>query len=248
MSDEHSKEDILAEIITAYRWVIAERYQYDNLTKAHELPASFDAARVDLLRDYFLQQLYPPPEKRAELEDAFDSLDNYIKSPKKLLRILMDSGSLLFKYGRHLPKILQAGIKALQSFIAAAKFEDRLVTAAMTIPLEPPYGKEDIRQMLSTLSEQDIERFIVNNEALFSTLHDRELVAKIVEIISQLLLKMRQHSDLYSPEEIRGLEIGLEIIQEGDALFAQLSKEEQKRIFEVIIAVEREALEEVFRA
>jgi hypothetical protein len=247
MSYNNTREDILAEIINAYRWVIAERYQYDNLVISYDLPSSFNADRVAVLRTYFLEQLYPPPEKRAEIEQAFNHLDDYIKSPKKLLRILMDSGSLLFKHGRHLPRILQAGIKALQSFIAASKFEKSLVDAAMTIPLQPPYDKDSINQMLATLSEADIERFIVNNEALFSTLHDRELVGKIIEIVSQLLVKMRQHDDLYSAEEIRGLEIGLEIIQEGNALFAQLSEEEQKRIFELIIKVERDALEDVFR-
>jgi len=246
MSEQDSRAEILAEIINAYRWVIAERYQYDSLVAKYDLPDSFTAEKLDTLRTYFLEQLYPPPAKRAELESAFNNLDEYIKRPKKLLRILMDSGSLLFKHGRHLPKILQAGIKALQSFIAASRFEASLVDAAINIPLEPPYDKNDIQQMLATLSETDVENFIVNNEALFSTLYDRKLVAKVIEIISQLLAKMRQRTDLYSEDEINGLAMGLEIVQQGDALFEQLEAAEQKRIFELVIAVEREALEGVF--
>lgn len=246
MPEQHSREEILAEIIDAYRWVIAERYQYDNLATKYELPDSFHSGKLDTLRAYFLEYLYPPPAKRAELESAFNNLDEYIKRPKKLLRILMDSSSLLFKHGRHLPKILQAGIKALQSFMAASRFEASLVDAAINIPLEPPYDKNDIQQMLATLSEADVENFIVNNEALFSTLYDRKLVAKVIEIISQLLAKMRQRTDLYSEDEINGLAMGLEIVQHGDALFDQLEVAEQKCIFDLIIAVERDALETIF--
>ncbi|MFK7979352.1 MAG: hypothetical protein AB8G86_05190, partial [Saprospiraceae bacterium] len=47
-----------------------------------------------------------------------------IQQPKKLLRILLDSGRLIFKYGRHLPKILNAGLKALRSFRTATQFEN----------------------------------------------------------------------------------------------------------------------------
>lgn len=246
MPDQLSRETILNEIITAYRWMLAERYQYDNLAQKQDLPDSFDAERVGQFRNYFLDQLYPSPEKRRELNEAFDSLDEYIKNPKKLLRILMDSGSLLFKYGRHLPKILQAGIKALQSFIAASRFEASLVDAAIELSLQPPYGKTDIQQMLRTLSPQAIEEFIINNEALFSTLHDRVLVGKVLEIVAQLLKKMQLRTDLYSSAEIRGLEIGLEIIREGNALFDELNPSEQTRIFEIVIALEREELEAVF--
>ena len=242
MNDNMSEKETLNEIILAYRRTIDERYSYANLKQKYEFPLSFDEERINLLKNYFLHSLYPHPDKREELNDSFKSLDNYIKHPGKLLRLIMDSSRLLFKHGRHLGRIFNAAIKALKSFRAANNFETRLVEKALSIPLHPPYSNEDINTLLEALSRQDVERFINNNQALFEILHDRELVGKIKEIVESLIAKMKQRPNVYSPEEIRGLEIGRDIIVDGDALFEQLSEEDQQRIFDLVIEIEREVL------
>ncbi len=242
-----TNKEILTAIILGYREMIDERYQYDHIISIYEIPDSFDENRVDIFRHYFLNHIYPHSSKRDELDDAFQSLDNYIKQPDKLIRILLDSASLVFKYGRHLPKILNAGLKALQSFRSATTFEQKLVEQAIAQKLPPPYDKEKIQQLIRSLPLKDIELFIKNNEALFDTLHDRKLMGKIKEIVGSLIRKMKQRPTVYSQEEIRGLEIGQEIIVEGDLLFDQLTQEEQEQIFEFIIAMERDVLEELFR-
>jgi len=42
------------------------------------------------------------------------------------------------------------------------------------------------------------------------------------------------------------LEIGLEMLTEGNMLFDQLSKEDQRRIFDIIIGIEVDVLEALF--
>lgn len=234
------------EIIIGYRKVIDERYSYDNLKQFSDLPTSFTKERIDLFKDYFLNYLYPEPLKREELDDAFESLDNYIKHPEKLFPILKDSTSLIFKYGRHLPKILRAGLKALQAFRTANRFELRLVGQAMQNKIQPPYDKEMIYKLIGALKLEEIEEFIQGSESLFDTLHDRKLVAKIKEIVIHLLEKMRKKPQVYSPVEIRGLEIGYDIIKEGDVLFEMLSKEEQELVLSFIVKVERGIIDQIF--
>ncbi len=246
MSDAYSEKEILDEIILGYRNVIEQRYQYDNIVHDYEIPESFNKDRVNLFRNYFLDNIYPHPQKRDELEDAFNSLDNYIKHPKKLMKIIIDSSALIFKYGRHLPKILKAGVKALQSFRAATNFENKLVDAAFELELAPPYSPENINEIIQSLSLNDIHQFIENNEALFQTLHDRKLVKKIKEIVDYLITKMKKSPNVYSQEEINGLEIGKKIIVDGDLLFDQLTEEEQHRIFEFVLDMERSVLEDLF--
>lgn len=246
MSQNKAKKEVLHEVIIAYRNVIKERYNFENITEVYEIPDSFDKERVDIFRAYFLQHIYPLPERREELDDAFNSLDNYIKHPEKLLRILIDSSSLLFKYGRHLPKILKAGLKALKSFRAATNFENNLVATAMSMEVETPYDNEDINSFISSLSISDIDNFIENNESLFETLHDRELITKILEIVEHLIAKMKKRPKIYSEQEVRGLEIGRDIIKEGNALFDQLSIEEQEQVFDFVLAIERDHLEDLF--
>ena len=198
MSKDLNNQQIHQQIIIAYRKVIAERYTYANLAQVKTIPESFDEEKISAFRDYFLTYLYPAPERRAELDDAFDQLDGYIKNPTKLLSIIMDSASLLWKYGRHLPKILTAGLKTLKSFRAGNKFEENLIQAAKDLDLSAPYSRDDIYAMISQLSPSEIETFIQNNEVLFENLHDRKLVRKVEEIVVALIKKMKKRPQILS--------------------------------------------------
>lgn len=234
------------DIIYAYREVIKKRYDYAVLRQRDDLPASFTEEKIGRFKEYFLTRLYPVPEVREELNDTFANLDTYVKQPNKLLRLLMDSGALLFKYGRHLPKILQAGIKAMQSFSQATVFEDKLVEKANNISYERPLSAEQVNGLIRSLSRKDIEKFIDSSQILFETLQDRKLVKKIKEIIQHLIQKMKNRPNIYSEKELKGLEMGLAIISEGDELFEQLNPVDQKRVFALIVNLEREILDTIF--
>lgn len=246
MAKGKTHKAIRDEVISGYRKVILERYDYALLKDRPDLPHSFDEDRINAFKNYFLDYLYPLPAKRTELDDAFDSLDSYIKQPDKLLRLLIDSGRLLFKYGRHLPKILNAGIKALRSFRRASHFEERLVEQAVLQELATPYDKAEIELLIRSLPRKELEAFIDSSRSLFEILHDRTLVAKIKEIVGHLIQKMKKRPKVYSSVEIRGMEIGEAIITQGDLLFDQLSKQDQELIFQLVIKMEREILDRIF--
>ena len=240
------QREILKAVIEGYRNTIAQRYQYQLIKNNYKIPETVDKETVDAIRDYFLNYVYPDFEQRTELNDAFESLDNYIKQPEKLLRILKDSFKLIFSYGRHLPKILSAGLKALKSFTAASKFEDALVEEASKSSVNPPFDTEKINGLIAQLSRKEIDDFIEGSRSLFETLHDRALVEKIKEILSQLIRIMRGNPASYSPDEVKGLEIGLEMITKGDALFNKLSKEDQQIAIQLVIDIEKDNLNGIF--
>lgn len=240
------QEDILKAVIEGYRNTVAQRYQYQRIKDNYEIPETVDKETVDSIRNYFLNYIYPDFEKRAELNDAFESLDNYIKQPEKLLRILKDSFKLIFSHGRHLPKILSAGLKALKSFTAASKFEESLVKEAIKSSVKPPFDTPKINGLIAQLSRKEIDDFIESSASLFETLHDRVLVEKIKEILSQLVSIMRGNPRSYLPDEVKGLEIGLEMITKGDALFNKLTKEDQQIAIQLIIDIEKDNLNAIF--
>lgn len=242
------QEDILKAVIEGYRNTVAERYQYQRIKDNYEIPETVDKETVDAIRAYFLNYIYPDFEKRAELNDAFESLDNYIKQPEKLLKILKDSFKLIFSHGRHLPKILFAGLKALKSFTAASKFEESLVNEAVKSEVQAPFDSNKINGLIAQLSRKEIDDFIEASESLFETLHDRVLVQKIKEILGQLVSIMQHNPTAYAPSEVKGLEIGLEMITEGDALFNKLSKEDQRNALRLIIDIETDNLNAIFDA
>lgn len=241
-----AQEVILNEIINAYRRIIDERYQHKNLIKNYGLPTSVSEKQIDEIREYFLTYIYPDLQKRQELNKAFESLDNYIKHPGKLLQILIDSASLIFKHGRYLPKILHSGIKALRSFRDANKFEKQIVAQAIMAKEQPPFGNEAIYSFIRKLPRKDVDHFIDGTRSLFSILHNRKLVHKIIEIVSFLISKMKKHPKSYSKEEIKGLEIGFELIKKGLELFENLSKENQQQLIDFIVKVESTTLDSIY--
>ena len=236
-----NREKILKAIIEGYRKSIHQRYQYQNIKDKYEIPESINEETVNLLRNYWLNYIYPEFNKRRELNEAFQSLDNYIKHPKKLLRLLLDATKLIFNYGRHLPKILTTGLKAMKTFRAAERFENSFVDEAIKNKIEAPYDESKINALLKLLPRKEIEKFIAISQSLFEILHDRIQIEKIKEIIQYLILAMKREES-YSLSQIRGLEIGLEMLNEGDKLFNRLTKEDQQNLVHLITEIEKDML------
>ena len=243
-----SQRFILNGIIVAYRKIIDERYQYEQLIDRYELPKSITKGQIDAIRIYFLTYVYPNIEKRNELNEAFESLDNYIKQPSKLFQVLIDSASLIFKHGRSLPKILNSGIKALRSFREANKFENLLVSQAKKTKEEPSFSTETIYSFIKALPREDIDQFIAGTKSLFEILHDRKQVRKIIEIVSYLIVKMEKNPKTYSQQEINGLEIGYEIITKGNDLFENLGEKNQNELIDFIVKIESDTLDNIYES
>jgi hypothetical protein len=241
-----ARAKILDEIIEGYRNTIYQRYQYHNIKDTYGIPESINEETVNQLRDYFLNYMYPESDTRAELNKAFKSLDNYIKHPQKLLRILLDATKLIFRYGRHLPKILNSGLNAMKTFSVATDFENNLVDEAIKNKVEAPYDQLKIDGLIKLLSRKEIEKFIENSESLFEILHDKILIEKIKEVIQYLIGVMREKEEAYELSQIKGLEIGFEMINEGCKLFNRLTKEDQRNLINLITEIEKDNLDRIF--
>lgn len=230
-------------VITGYRKLINQRYQYAQLAKEPDLPETFDRDRTALFKEYALTYLYPTVERRKELDDAFLQLDNYVKDPVKLMKMVSMSSRLIFKYGRHLPGMLRAGLKALRSFRKANNFEEQLTREALRLKLPAPFKITEIKTLISALSLEEMTDFIESTESLFSILHDRKLVTRIISVIGYLVEQMEQQPHVFSHTEVEALHLGLELIQKGNDLFDLLTEKEQYQIFTFITARERRFLE-----
>jgi hypothetical protein len=241
-----SKENISEEVIKGYRNLIYKRYQYQDIINKYDVPSAIDEETVNRVRNYFLDYIYPEFSKREELNEAFESLDSYVKRPQKLLRMLLDSINLLFSHGRHLPKILNTGLKAIKSFRTATDFEAKLAEEAIKNQIEPPFDLTKIYTLLNLLSREEIEEFTENSKSLVLIFRDKDLVKQVKEIIGYLIGRMKKKQDLYAPNEIRGLEIGLETLTEGDELFNNFSLTDQQQLIDLIITVEYSILDEIF--
>ncbi len=240
------REIILKEVIEGYRKTINQRYQYQNIKSNYDIPDSIGEETVNQIRNYFLDYVYPEFERRQELNEAFESLDNYIKHPEKLIRVFFDSARLIFSQGRHLPKMLKSGLKAMNTFRAASRFETKLVDEAIKSKIPAPYNISDINSLISLLPRQEIQHFIESAESLFEVLHNKTLVDNIKKAIQQLIEIMKKKKETYSLNEIKGLEVGLEMLTQGHSLFYQLSEDDQKKFVPMIVKIEQDTLDDIF--
>lgn len=241
-----SREKILNEIILGYRNVIEERYQYKILKDKYDFPKTINEDIVNDIKTYFLTYIYPDILQRKKLDEAFSTLDEFIKRPEKLLNLVLDSFQLIFSHGRHLPKIFNAGLKAMKSFRGATKFENALVQKAITKKIEPPYSISKIDILIQFLSYQEIEEFMKNTETFFNIIHDKELVEKIKEIITFLIGKMKKKSKIFSKKEISGLELALETIAKGEKMLKKLTPKDQEILIEFVLKIEKDNLNNLF--
>lgn len=241
-----SEKEILNGVIVGFRNLVKERYQYDKIVAKYDIPDSFDEDRMHRYRDFFLEQMYPLPEDREVLNDAFQSLDNYLTHPDKLLKILFDSAAIVLRHGRSIPKLMGAGIKGFRSFRTATGFEEKLVRKAKKSGKLPPYSNDDINSFIKALRRKEIDGFIDNVRDLLEILYDRRLVREIIKITQELVKRMKKFPGRYSDSEIAGLEVGMNMMIEGNKLFDELSREDQLRIFDIIIHIEVDNLESIF--
>lgn len=241
-----NKELVLENIVEGYRNTISERYQYQKIKEKYEIPNSVTERTVNDLRQYFLDYVYPDFSQRAALNEAFDSLDDYTKNPQKLVGILKDAIKLVFRYGIHLPKILNAGLNAMNTFKSATNFENNLVNEAIKNDMVAPYDLEKIEALIKKLSRKDIEDFMKTSETLFEVLHDKALIKKIKEVIQFIIVVMKKKKGAYSANQIKGIEIGLEMITEGDKIFNTLLKKDQQKFVALILEIERDNLDSIF--
>ncbi len=240
-----SQLELESAVIEAYRELIFHRYQHGYLTEHYDIPDSFGVERVDMFRNFFLEYIYPPLDKRQELDKAFDSLDRHIKNPKHLLSILVDSSRIIFKFGRHLPKILNAAIKALRSFRKANQFEDRLKQKALEQNLDTPISQSELKALVASLPKTDVLSFINESKSLFELIQDKKLVQRIIDLLQQLIARMKK-SSIYAAAEINAFQIGLDIISGSFELFTQLSTSEAKQLFDIGVQIERNEIEKIY--
>ncbi len=241
-----NKEALRTQIIEQYRVLTEEKYQYESLSKRYDIPSFVTEERVQEIKKYFLDYVYPNADTRHTLDAAFESLDGHIKAPGKLVMILMDATSVLFKYGRHLPKIFKAGLKALQSFRQASAFEIMLVDAAVDSGGTSIGDTGELKDLIAKLPHKDVKAFIQGNDALFDALMDHKLTAKTVDIMHTLIGKMNKRRNVYSREDIAGIEIGREILEGGIALVSNMSDSEGRQLLELIKRVETDSINEIF--
>lgn len=230
---------LFAKLIESYQKSLIHRYSVESLSE-YQKYKNIDRDKIDTLILFFLNYLYPKYEERLVLDSAFESLAGFVNNPSKIWGILGNLAMSIFRFGKHFPMALKAGLGALHSYITAHQFEENLVSelAASTNPDELLLTNEGIMKLISGIPKEKADAFRKDIGSLFRIFSDEELVKKIILIMEDILIKMENKTSLYTETDRKGIDLGITILKEGRKIFDNLKKDEINLILQAIDEVE----------
>jgi hypothetical protein len=241
-----AKKDISDALIETLRLTVEKRYQYDNLKKTIKLDEIVTEEKVDEIRTFFLKYVYPEAEARHVLNAAFDNLDKHFKNPIHLLDLLGSGAAVALKFGFQFPKAIRAALKTLDSFKKAMAFEQTLCNEAIQQNIKVPVSPTEFERLLSTLPVEQVTDFIESSDELLASLTDTKLLKKSIEILEDLVIKLKSKPKIYDHFDIDGMVTGLEILKGGYNLFSTMSEKEKETMIKLIIEVEHQNMQRIY--
>ncbi len=235
-------------VVDRFRTVIAQRYEFDFLQSRVSLPASVTRDWVHAMRDYFLTYIFPESKKRHQLEAAFASLRQYLGSPKKMLPLTGDMFKAIFKFGPQFGRAMKTAFHGLRAFQRAKGFEQTLVAYAEKQRLDNNFDEKQFRALLQAVPEEEARNFVVNMRALLEAFLDEKLMSKGEDILRHIYEKMQSRPEIYPAEDVAAIEMGLDIIAEGQKLFLAQPEDVREKAVEVILENENLFLDELYNS
>ena len=226
-------------IIDAYREQLRDRYSLENVRRFDEFDSISDQ-KVDDLREYFLECIYPSSAERDRLDDAFNHMGEIIRSPRRLAPLMKMAFTTVWKLGLMFPSAVSAGVHTLEAYLETRKLEAKMLEYAKRKKLTPGRASEHdaVVQMIANVPEREVVRFRSEVLKLFEALSNVKLLTATVEIMDNSRKLMESRPDLYDEQEMAGFSLGHDVLRRGLELFQKLKASEFSLIIEGIEVVE----------
>lgn len=236
-------EALRSAVITAYRQTLMERYSEDFVRRVPGLEAQANGISdetIRALREFFLEHLYPTPQTRRKLDDAFDRMKDVITSPRRMFALLGTAGRSLFKLGSMIPSAISAGMHTLEAVHEIRKLEGLMVGRAEAggISAESVLEPDTFADLVRALPEKEIVHFRKEMNKLFKHLSNLKLLDATIEILEDSRERMKQRADLFTEAELAGISLGLEVMRSGVALFRSLTPDQVDAVHSGVNAIE----------
>ena len=234
-------------IINKFREMVERRYQFDDLKNRYTLPPQITEDVIKEIQNYFLSSIYPPADKRKELEEAFKNLALYVRQPRKIWGLFGDMARALFKFGRHFFQALKAGMDSLDTFVSAKNFEESMARIANKNGIQPPMTDEDFEDCLYQLPRHEVEKFINEVRNLFGAMVNTVLLKKTLDILEHVIQTMEKNPKVYPKEDVDGIRLGKSLLEEGYRIFLKYDEPTKNAIVEFILQNELWFIDQVYK-
>ena len=232
-------------LINKYRELAARRYDdiIKNIDKT-DLRLSADVARE--IKDFFLNNIYPEASERRKLDAAFGELRNFTTNPSLIWGLLGSLPVAIFQFGMQLPQAIQAGMTSLHAYTSAMGFEDALVRAATARGYIAPLSDEQFFESLRAIPEKQLDDFINEASSLFMVITDTTLLTKTINIMKDVINRMKNKPAIYTADQIAAIQIGLDLMESGFELLKPYDEDTRKDIIAFVSENEKEFITEIY--
>lgn len=233
-------------IINKYRNIISERYDeiIDNIENTG-IGLSPEVARE--IKKFFFENIYPDPVQRRKLDAAFEELAKFTTNPALIWGLLGSLPVAIMQFGRHLPQAIRAGLTSLQAYTSAIGFEDAMLQAAIEHGFTEPMNDEQFFECLRSIPRRSLDLFINEASTLFSVISESTLLSKTINIMTDVVNRMKCKPHLYTSAQVAAIELGLDLMIKGNELLKPYSGETRKDIITFITKNEVQFLDEIHK-
>jgi hypothetical protein len=236
--------DLKYHLINKYRDLVSRRY--DELIKnIHKTNLNLGADVAREIKDFFLTDVYPDPARRRKLDAAFGELRNFTTNPALIWGLLGSLPVAIMQFGMQFPSAIRAGLTSLQAYTSAIGFEEAMLSAAIEKGFKEPLTDEEFLECLRAIPRRGLDTFINEASTLFITISDATLLSKTINIMKDVIRRMKSRPELYNADQIEAIQMGLDLMERGYDLMEPYAEDTKKDIIAFISENERDFLAEI---
>lgn len=250
MTPSISSDDVIERAVVDYlRKSLADRYSLQTIRRYRGFSGLSDE-HIQSIREFGLRYIYPEWETRCFQNKVFEKLMALLASPLRLSPLTATALKSFLRFGRDLPKAVEAGKKVINAFETTRSLEYRIVQEIKDrnlIKKNSLCREISITVALAAIGREEFETFVGNLVALMNLLAQRRLLETGAAVLHAIAVAMDKRPDLYDETERKGVHYAVEIMNHGLAIFDRLDERAVKEAIQAIPQVEHEWFERVLQ-
>lgn len=246
MSKTHSDDhlELKYHLINKYRELVSRRYD-DLIKNIHQTNLNLEQDVAHEIEHFFLTNVYPAPAQRRKLDAAFGELKNFTTNPALIWGLLGSLPVAIMQFGMQFPAAIRAGLTSLQAYTSAIGFEEAMLHAALEKGFKEPLSDEQFFECLLAIPHRSLDTFINEASVLFMAISDATLLTRTINIMRDVLRRMKSKPNLYTADQVEAIQMGLDLMEKGHKLLEPYSEETKKDIIAFVTENEREFIAEI---
>ncbi len=231
-------------IINKYRDLISRRYE-DMIKNIHQTNLNLSPDVAHEIKDFFLENVYPEPSQRRRLDAAFAELAKFTTNPALIWGLLGSLPVAIFQFGAQLPAAIRAGLTSLQAYTSAIGFEEAMLKTAIEKGYTAPLTDEQFLDCIKSLPRKNLDTFINEASTLFLVISDTTLLSKTINIMKDVLRRMKSKPAIYTSDQADAIQMGLDLMEKGYELLEPYAADTRKDIISFITESEMKFINEI---